>query len=149
MLRRHLTKESARNGKVMTDPTFAFQLQAYPNGHPPPTLLQKEVEMSSAAPFLLVNPGFSKMEVVKAYCHTIVTPVRAPVIHYWRQTIEIKKRDQVARMKAVRIFNPLHVMGNKVVVGDVDNFKFSQHPDIRPCHKGGGGGGGERFNQRS
>jgi hypothetical protein len=70
MLRRHLTKESARNGKVMTDPTFAFQLQAYPNGHPPPTLLQKEVEMSSAAPFLLVNPGFSKMEVVKAYCHT-------------------------------------------------------------------------------
>ena len=67
--------------------------------------------MSSAAPFLLVNPDFSKMDVVKAYAYTIV----APAIHYWRQTIEIKKEDQMARMKAERIFNPLHLMGNKIL----------------------------------
>jgi hypothetical protein len=95
--------------------------------------------MSSAAPFLLVNSDFSKIDVVKAYAHTIV----APAIHYWRQTIEIKKGDQVARMKAVRICNPLHVMGvtmgSKIVVGDIDNlklFKLSQHPDIRPRLEG-------------
>ena len=91
--------------------------------------------MSSAAPFLLVNSDFSKIDVVKAYAHTIV----APAIHYWRQTIEIKKGDQVARMKAVRICNPLHVMGNKIVVGDIDNlklFKLSQRPDIRPRLEG-------------
>ena len=38
-------------------------------------------------------------------------------------------------MKAVRIFNPPNVMGNKIFVGDVDNLKFFkliQHPDIRP-----------------
>ena len=67
--------------------------------------------MSSAAPFLLVNPDFSKMDVLKAYAYTIV----APAIHYWRQTIEIKKEDQMARMKAERIFNPLHLMGNKIL----------------------------------
>jgi hypothetical protein len=42
-------------------------------------------------------------------------------------------------MKAVRIFNPLHVMGNKIVVGDIDNlklFKLSQRPDIRPRLEG-------------
>ena len=80
-----LTKASAQNGKVLSDPRFAFQLEAYPHGHPPRTLLQKAAEMSSAAPFLLVNPDFSKMDVVKAYAHTIVA------IQYWRQTIVIKK----------------------------------------------------------
>ena len=72
--------------------------------------------MALAAPFLLVNPDFSKTEVVKAYAHTIV----APAIDYWKQTIEVKKRDQLARMKAVRIFNPLHVLGNKISVSDID-----------------------------
>ena len=43
-----LTKASARNGKVLTDPTFAFQLVVYPDGSPAPILLQKEVEMSTA-----------------------------------------------------------------------------------------------------
>jgi len=42
-------------------------------------------------------------------------------------------------MKAVRIFHPLHVMGKKIVVGDIDNlkvFKLSQHPDIPPRLEG-------------
>ena len=49
----------------------------------------------------------SKTEVVKAYAHTIV----APAMDYWKQTIEGKKGDQLERMKSVRIFNPLHVLG--------------------------------------
>jgi hypothetical protein len=38
-------------------------------------------------------------------------------------------------MKAVRIFNPLHVLGNKISVSDIDElkiFKFFEHPEIRP-----------------
>jgi hypothetical protein len=37
-------------------------------------------------------------------------------------------------MKAVRIFNPLHVLGNKISESDIDGlkkFKFYDHPDIR------------------
>ena len=47
--------------------------------------------MALAAPFLLVNPDFSKTEVVMAYAHTMVPPA----IDYWKQTIEGKKGDQL------------------------------------------------------
>ena len=86
--------------------------------------------MTVESPFLLVNPDFSKTEVVKAYAHTIV----APAMDYWKQTIEGKKGDQLERMKTVRIFNPLHVLGNKISVSDIDGlkiFKFYEHPEIR------------------
>ena len=63
-----------------------------------------------AAPFLLTNPDFSKTEMVKAYAHTVV----APVIDYWKRTIEVKKGAQVERMKRVRIFNPMYVLTNKI-----------------------------------
>ena len=49
--------------------------------------MTKEVDMVVAAPFLLVNPDFSKTEVVKAYAHTIVVHA----IDYWKQTIESRK----------------------------------------------------------
>ena len=38
-------------------------------------------------------------------------------------------------MKAVRIFNPLHVLGNGISVSDIDGlkiFKLHEHPAIRP-----------------
>ena len=37
-------------------------------------------------------------------------------------------------MKTVRIFNPLHVLGNKISESDIDRlkiFKFYEHPEIR------------------
>ena len=37
-------------------------------------------------------------------------------------------------MKAVRIFNLLHVLGNKISVSDIDGlkiFKFYEHPSSR------------------
>jgi hypothetical protein len=126
-----LSKPSASNGKFLTDAQYAFTLEPYVNGTPAPTLVTKEVDMALAAPFLLVNPDFSKTEVVKAYAHTIV----APAIDYWKQTIEGKKGDQLERMKTVRIFNPLHVLGNKISESDIDGlkiFKFYEHPEIRP-----------------
>ena len=41
--------------------------------------------------------------------------------------------DQLERMKAVRIFNPLHVLGNKISESDIDGLKiikFNDHPEI-------------------
>jgi hypothetical protein len=38
-------------------------------------------------------------------------------------------------MKVVRIFNPMHVLGNKISESDIDGFKkfkFYEHPEIRP-----------------
>ena len=38
-------------------------------------------------------------------------------------------------MTALRIFNALHVLGNKISVSDIDElkiFKFYEHPEIRP-----------------
>ncbi len=102
-------------------------LEPYVNGTPAPSLVTKEVDMAVVAPFLLVNPDFSKAEVVKAYTHTIV----APAIDYWKKTIEGRKGDQLMRVKAVRIFNPLHVLGNKISESDIDGlkiFKFYEHP---------------------
>jgi hypothetical protein len=80
-----------------------------------------------AAPFLLTNPDFSKTEMVNAYVHTVV----APAIDYWKRTIQVKKGTQVERMKRVCIFNPLHVLTNKIWVSDIEGlkiFKLSQHP---------------------
>ena len=62
------------------------------------------------APFLLTYPAFSETEMVKAYTHTVVLPA----IDYWKRTIEVKKGAQVERMKRVCIFNPLHVLTNKI-----------------------------------
>ena len=87
--------------------------------------------MALAAPFLLARPDFSKTEVVKAYAYRIV----GPAMDHWKQTIEVKKGAQLARMKAVRIFNPLHVLGNKISVSDIHElkiFKFFEHHEIRP-----------------
>ena len=56
-----------------------------------------------------VKPDVSKTEVVKVYVHTIVVSA----MDYWKETIEVKKGDQLGKMKTVRIFNPLHVLGNK------------------------------------
>ena len=38
-------------------------------------------------------------------------------------------------MKAMRIFNPIHILGNKVSVSDIDGlkiFKLYENPEIRP-----------------
>ena len=110
---------------------YAFTLEPYADGTPAPTVVTKEADMALTAPFLLDRPDFSKTEVVKSYTYIIV----APVMDYWKQTIEVKKGAQLVRMKTVRIFNPLHVLGNKISVSDIDElkiFKFFEHHEIRP-----------------
>ena len=89
--------------------------------------------MSVPATFLLTNPDFFKMTVVKAYARTVV----APAIDYWRTTIDTKKGAEVARLKVARIFNPLHVLGYQISVADIDSLKIlrltrTEHPLIMP-----------------
>ena len=91
---RTFPKASTLKGKFLSDPKFAFTLEAYANGTPAPIILPKEVDIAQAAPFL-TNPDFLKTEVAKAYAHNIV----APAIDYWKRTIEVKKGAQVERMK--------------------------------------------------
>ena len=89
-------------------------------------MLQKEVDVSVPATFLLTNPDFSKMTVVKPYARTVVTPA----IDYWRTTIDTKKGGEVARLKVARIFNPLHVLGNHISVAVIDSlkkFRLNEH----------------------
>jgi len=64
-----LSKLSTRDGKALTQSKYAFQLEPYENGAPAPSVLQLEVAVSAAAPFLLANPDFSQMPVIKAYAN--------------------------------------------------------------------------------
>jgi hypothetical protein len=57
---------------------------------------------------------------VKAYAHTIFPPA----IDYWKHTIEVKKGAQVERMKRTHIFNPMHVLVNKISVSDIEGLKI-------------------------
>ncbi len=110
-----LSKPSASMGKFLTDAQYAFTLEPYVNGTPAPTLVTKEVDMAVTAPFLLVNPDFSKTEVVKAYAHTIV----GLVIDYWKQTIEGKKaleRGSSGKNEGSSYFQPARCPGQKDIV---------------------------------
>ncbi len=78
--------------------------------------------MAVAGSFYLA-PDFSKTETVQSYAFTIV----ALAIKYCKWTIKDKKG------QAVRFFNPLHVLDNKISLSDIDGlkiFKLYEHPEI-------------------
>ena len=66
-----LSNPSTRDGKALTQYKYAFQLEPYENVAPAPTVLQSEVAVSAVAPFLLANPDFSQMPVVRAYAESL------------------------------------------------------------------------------
>ena len=49
------SKASVRGGKALTESKYSFLLEPYENGAPAPTLLQPEVPVSDASPFLLTS----------------------------------------------------------------------------------------------
>jgi hypothetical protein len=63
-------------GKFLSDPKYAFTLEAYANLHTSSYYdkLPKEVDIAQAVPFLLTTPDFVKTEVVKDYSNNIVAP---------------------------------------------------------------------------
>ncbi len=63
---------------------------------------------------------------LERWCQSVCTRVK--------KMLQDKKGAQLAPMKTVRIFNPLHVLGNKILVSDINGlkiFKLYEHPEIR------------------
>ncbi len=84
-------------------------------------------ELLSSEALNVVTPAAHSVDAEESECESGAE-------NYWKQTIEDKKGDQLERMKAVRIFNPMHVLGNKISESDIDGlkiFKFYDHPEIR------------------
>ena len=105
-----------------------LRLEPFDDGAPPPAL--------SAVPpsdtHLLSSMDFSRLEVLLARARAVVSPAAA----YFKTAMEGKRGGQLARMKAVRFFNPLHVLASgEVTEADIDGlliFRFSKHPKLMP-----------------
>ena len=105
-----------------------LRLEPFDDGAPPPTL--------SAVPpsdtHLLSSTDFSRLDVLVARAKAVVSPAAA----YFETAMEGKRGGQLQRMKAARIFNPLHVLSvGMVTEHDIDAlslFRFSKHPLVGP-----------------
>ena len=69
----------------------------------------------------------------------------APAIEYFGTAMEGKRGAQLNRMRIVRIFNPLHVLGlgSPLTASDVDAldaFRFYEHPKLKPAQERQGQG---------
>ena len=62
--------------------------------------------------------------------------VASPAAEYFHKSVEGKRGAQLARMRAARLFNPLHVLSSGAVTeADIDAlelFRFSKHAKIAP-----------------
>ena len=109
--------------------SHGFRLEAFDDGAAAPTL-------SAVAPpapaFLLSSTNFSDLAVLIARAEAIVSPAAK----YFETSLQGKRGGQLARMKSVRFFNPLHVLANSdVTEADIDGlmlFRFSEHPKLKP-----------------
>ena len=72
------------------------------------------------------------MNVLLAHARAIVSPAAV----YFEKTIEGKRGGQLARMKAVRFFNPLHVLSSgEVTKTDIEGLsvlRMFEHPKLKP-----------------
>ena len=118
---------------MLTDLTFAFQLEAYPDGCPAPTLLQKEVEMSTAAPFCRPTLIFRRWTLSSSHYN-------CSSYRLWERNNQNQDRSSVGANESRCAYSILwHVIVNQIGVAGRDNsklFKLSQHPDIRPRPEG-------------
>ena len=105
-----------------------LRLDAFDDGAAAPTL-------SSVAPsdtHLLSSTDLSDVNVLLARAKAVVSPAAK----YFETSMEGKRGGQLARMKAVRFFNPLHVQTSSNVteadINGLEAFRFSKHPKIAP-----------------
>ena len=111
----------------LLDPRCGFRLDPFDDGTAPPVL-----HVQPTAPVcLLSSTDFTRLDVLIARAEAVVSPA----VEYFRNSMEGKRGDQLARMKACRFFNPLFAMGAKVTETDIDGlscFTFSEHPRLKP-----------------
>ena len=126
-----------------------FRLEPFDNGAPPPTLAAAPepevipvVQGGGAAvgvpvvlsdTHLLSKSDLSDVNVLLALARAVVSPAA----QYFLDSMEGKRGGQLARMKAVRFFNPLHVLacGGEVTEADIDGlklFRMHTHTKIAP-----------------
>ena len=82
---------------------------------------------------LLSAPDFTDIKYLLALARAIV----GPAAKYFVDSMEGKRGAQLARMKAVRFFNPMHVLASgEVTVADIDGMsllRLSTHPKVQPA----------------
>ena len=126
-----------------------FRLENYDSGAAPPAIqTPAEAPTPSVQPagagtpaarsvvsdtHLLAAPDFTNLEYLLALARSIV----APAAKYFVDSMEGKRGDQLARMKAVRFFNPLYVLASGAVTEtDIDRlslWRLHKHPKIMPA----------------
>jgi hypothetical protein len=127
------------NGKPLYEGTTAalwtkllqhgLRLEKFDDGAAAPTL---SAVAAPAPTFLLSSVDFSDIRVLIARAEAVVSPAAK----YFETTMEGKRGGQLARMKAVRFFNPAFVLTyGAVTEADIDGltlFRFAKHPRLAP-----------------
>ena len=108
-----------------------LRLEPFDNAAPPPTLSAVPA-LAESDTHLLSSSNLSDMNVLLAHARAIVSPAAV----YFEKTIEGKRGGQLARMKAVRFFNPLHVLSSgEVTETDIEGLsvlRMFEHPKLKP-----------------
>ena len=96
--------ESGDGTKFLLEEGLDFKLEAAEDGTPPPTAPH------IAPPFLLAQANLSDFNVLLARANAVVAPAAA----YFEDRIIRKRHKQVERLKAARVFDPLHIKANGI-----------------------------------
>eukprot|EP00966_Prymnesium_polylepis_P258781 5976788-Prymnesium_polylepis.1 len=108
-----------------------LRLEPFDNGAAAPTLSAVAAPTESDT-HLLSSSDLTDFNMLLARARAVVSPAAK----YFETSMEGKRGAQLARMKAARIFNPLHIMANGAVTeADIDGlslFRFSKHPNLAP-----------------
>ena len=105
-----------------------LRIENFDDGAAAPTLSAVPI----ADTHLLSSSDLSSFDVLLARAKAVVSPAA----EYFEKSMEGKRGAQLARMKAARMFNPLHVQSSGAVTeADIDAlqlFRFSTHTKIFP-----------------
>ena len=105
-----------------------LRIETFDDGAAAPTLSA----VPTADTHLLSSSDLSSFNVLLARAKAVASPAA----EYFEKSVEGKRGAQLARMKAARLFNPLHVLSSGAVTEvDIDAlglFRFSKHAKIAP-----------------
>ena len=108
-----------------------LRLEPFDDGARAPTLTAVAAP-TVADTHLLSSTDLTDIEVLLARARAVVSPAAK----YFETAMEGKRGGQLARMKAARFFNPLHVLASgEVTEADINGlslFRCSKHPKLAP-----------------
>jgi hypothetical protein len=121
---------AARMSKLMV-PANGMRLEPFDDGAAAPKLSSVTAPIASDT-HMLSNTDLTDIAVLLARARAVVSPAAM----YFEKSMEGKRGGQLARMKAARFFNPLHVLASgEVTEADINMlslFRFSKHPKLAP-----------------